>query len=608
MTNDTQIIKNSVVLDNWQTTASGLRYHPIPFTDPLTKTTANLSANFGMSYNGRAQFTFVNSNNNSAINSNFDFSLFTNVDYVEPSTPRFNYGTGTQAIAPVHTIRSALTATDGLIVGGYFASLINRTVFSLGKFSYLGEVANNWPVNTVSVDSGGGFAAQVQKIARDLDGNIVIGGYFDRLHSSFGTVPQIVIKLNPNDGSRVTSFSNTQVEFSTSPQHTDFDIDSDNKIVYVGPIRKYGSDWLSPNSGADRGGIVRINSDGSFDSTFLKGYFDFGGASRNYPSSVLIQDDGKIVVGLVNTNGESAVYRLNDDTIINTKNLIRFNQDGTVDNTFNIAPINGETYTNNARIDGTAPEVRKIIKGLNGDLIIGGYFSSVGGYQCLSLTKLDSTGNANFTSSGDNDFRPRVIDYNIDVTVNDLLLQDDGKIIVVGKFSRWKVNSNSLSVTVNNIVRLNYDGTIDETFVTSVSGFIGAGATQSYGQIDSITKLPDNKFLITGEFTRYHNKTAPGMAILNSDGTYDGATPDKFVGNTTPLQAPWNDNIYRKLNIGGYGENFDFKVENVNNQISLVSRTYPTNFAILDYSIISTYGGVKAGDGTIANSGSSGNS
>ena len=90
--------------------------------------------------------------------------------------------------------------------------------------------------------------------------------------------------------------------------------------------------------------------------------------------------------------------------------------------------------------------------------------------------------------------------------ISDMILQSDGKIVVVGYFSQYN------TVTANYIIRLNSDGTRDTSFNTG-SGF----NSYPYG----IVQQTDGKFVIIGNFTSYNGVSANRIIRLNLDGSVD---------------------------------------------------------------------------------------
>lgn len=83
--------------------------------------------------------------------------------------------------------------------------------------------------------------------------------------------------------------------------------------------------------------------------------------------------------------------------------------------------------------------------------------------------------------------------------------QPDGKILVGGNFDQY------LEVNVGNFMRINPDGSLDETFYL--------GQFDSY--VRAITLQPDGKILVGGDFTDYGGYSVGRFIRLNSDGTND---------------------------------------------------------------------------------------
>jgi len=74
-------------------------------------------------------------------------------------------------------------------------------------------------------------------------------------------------------------------------------------------------------------------------------------------------------------------------------------------------------------------------------------------------------------------------------TVNDMILQSDGKILCGGEFTGYSGASS------NNIIRLNNDGTIDTTFNVG-TGFNGA--------VKTLARQSTENIIVGGAFTTYN--------------------------------------------------------------------------------------------------------
>lgn len=85
-----------------------------------------------------------------------------------------------------------------------------------------------------------------------------------------------------------------------------------------------------------------------------------------------------------------------------------------------------------------------------------------------------------------------------------LAIQADGKVVFPGFFTVAGGASH------NNIFRVNTDGTVDNTFTTSVSG-----------SVNCVAALPDGKLLVGGQFSAVNGVSRSQIARLNADGTLD---------------------------------------------------------------------------------------
>ncbi len=95
----------------------------------------------------------------------------------------------------------------------------------------------------------------------------------------------------------------------------------------------------------------------------------------------------------------------------------------------------------------------------------------------------------------------------------------DGKLVVGGSFSR--LNTNGVTgPTLNQMARFNADGTIDPTFTngTGVSFTLNNTGEES---ISAIVRLSSGKYLVGGNFERFHGVNRTNIVRLNDDGSVD---------------------------------------------------------------------------------------
>lgn len=273
----------------------------------------------------------------------------------------------------------------------------------------------------------------------------------------------------------------------------------DGKIIVAGGFTSWAG--LSVNR------IVRINLDGSLDTTFMN---NIGTGASSTIQVAGLQPDGKIILRSL-TGGTGTKTTFNGVAI---NSVLRLNSDGTRDTAFdsNIGGVGADT-------DGNGPTAIQ----LDGKIIHAGVYTSWNGTSVPRIVRLNSDGTRDNTFS-----------TNLGTSgVNAILIQPDGKIILAG-------NLPSINGTpTNQVVRLNLDGTLDNSFNlnrgTAANGVVRRAALQ-----------PDGKIVVTGTFTNYNNVTAYRIIRLNSDGTID-TTFNSNVGsgiaaNTFAAIAVQDDN------------------------------------------------------------------
>lgn len=251
--------------------------------------------------------------------------------------------------------------TNGNIDSSFSPPMFTTSVLSLsvqpdGKIIAVGGSINRLNPdgsNDVSFDVGTGFYGGpggygLWSTALQSDGKILVGGSF----SSFNGFSQNnLIRLN-TDGSKDESFNigsgfNNNGEFIGS-----IAIQTDGKILVGGDFTTYNG--LSQNK------LIRLNTDGTKDESF-----NIGSGFNGNVRGITIQNDGKILVtGSFNTfNGLTQV------------SLIRLNQNGTKDNTFNI----GSGFNDGAKT---------ILIQNDGKLLVGGTFTKYQGFDSYRFVRL----------------------------------------------------------------------------------------------------------------------------------------------------------------------------------------------------------------------------
>jgi hypothetical protein len=111
------------------------------------------------------------------------------------------------------------------------------------------------------------------------------------------------------------------------------------------------------------------------------------------------------------------------------------------------------------------------------------------------------------------------------------MMHTNGKIVAYGQFNRFD------DVPVGYIVRLNADGTIDQTFNT---GGTGADNFIEYASYNAETK----KYILVGRFRTFNGKPSQNIVLLNEDGTVDeNFVPARFNGGLPTFAKQLNDGL-----------------------------------------------------------------
>jgi len=101
------------------------------------------------------------------------------------------------------------------------------------------------------------------------------------------------------------------------------------------------------------------------------------------------------------------------------------------------------------------------------------------------------------------------------------LMHTDGKILCYGSFPKFD------DATVGRIIRLNADGEIDKTFNPGGAGADDAISSVSYN-------AATNKYVAVGRFKTFNGKPALNMVQLNYDGSVDESFTTKIFGGGLP--------------------------------------------------------------------------
>ncbi len=362
-----------------------------------------------------------------------------------------------------------------------FCALIYFSAIS--GFSQIGTLDNSFLSQDIeNLGDGSGFNSKVRAIVSQQDGKILFGGDFQYYN---GKPINRLVRLNI-DGKIDPTFN---IGNGFNGIVYDIVIQPDQKIIVAGDFTHY--------NGVVVNRIVRLNTNGSIDPTFTS-----GNGFNNSVYDLEYLPDGKIMIA-----GDFTTYKG-----LPRYSIARLNQNGNIDAIFSAgAGLNGK------------PNSIKLLN--NGDFAIGGEFSTYKGVDANNIVFINSNGGISVTISGGLGF---------DGEVKTIEKQYDGKLLIGGSFSSYN------SSVSNNIIRLNTDGTLDNTLA------IGNGFD---GMVEEMLILSNNKILVSGVFSNLDNNPVNTFIKLNLNGTID-PNFDLEIENGQTIGAMFQD-INANVYIGG---------------------------------------------------------
>jgi len=344
---------------------------------------------------------------------------------------------------------------DGkVLVTGTFTVYNGVTVGRIARLNADGSLDHTFNTTGVGANPNSGGNFDIYRVKVLPDGKIMIGGDFSQFN---GIARNRLARLNA-DGSLDKSFT---VGTGVNGSVQSIDAQPDGKVVIGGRFSFY--------NGFNTSSVVRVNADGSRDTSF-----NIGTGADDEVRAVVVQPDGKILVSgfFEGFNG------------LPKNGITRLNADGSNDDSFNVAGVNAV--------------VLSIALQPDGKMIVGGSFTEIAGAtrQCLTRINADGTNDASFspgTSIGGQ-------------VINDIVLQPNGKAVVIGTFTTYNGTPNG------GAIRINADGGLDTNL---------ASTSATDGNANAIAVQTDGKIVIGGTFTSVNGTARKNIARLNADGTLD---------------------------------------------------------------------------------------
>jgi uncharacterized delta-60 repeat protein len=307
--------------------------------------------------------------------------------------------------------------------------------------------------------------SSVSRVAVQSDGKVVVSGPFSYMN---GVARNTLARLSA-DGTLDATFD-PGTGFSNTPP-AQIILQADGKILAAGQFTSY--------NGTAVPGIVRLNTNGSIDSSFSVS-LDLAGRVE----SVAVQPDGKILIGgsFSTVNG------------VARKGVARVDSAGLLDPSFEV-------------VFGNDPTIYQILVEPSGKIIVGGAFSGVHGVPRTNFVRVESNGALDPTFNAGSAGILRSISR-----------QPDGKYVVTEAFA-------------SSLLRRNSDGSVDATFTPPAFNL-----QSSFATIDAVLLLADGSMLVGGEFDNVGSTVRRNLTRLGPNGAlYQPFMPNGVSGRVSSL-------------------------------------------------------------------------
>jgi uncharacterized delta-60 repeat protein/gliding motility-associated-like protein len=429
------------------------------------------------------------------------FLFICSENYAQPGTLDNTFGTGgivTTTISSFSAIGDIAVQPDGKIVAcGVYTDFATSLNSALARYNYDGSLDNSFGTGGIVMENNSG---ELNSIALQNDGKIVVSGVI-----GFPQQDIYIARYNSN-GTLDNTFGTNGKVITQISDHIDFSYDvaiqNDGKILVTG---YYSSSSTGYNSILI---LIRYNSNGTLDNTLgTAGIVTTAiGSSHSYGFEIAIQPDGKILVCGSTNIDNNTYYR---DFLI-----IRYNANGTLDNTFDNDGI--VTLGNGNFLD----QFNSIVVCPDGKIVAGGGSNNnLNNIFLFAICRFNSNGSLD-NSFGNNGII--IMDPNSpDVaTISKIALQGDNKIVAGGFYSNTPVSADFIMLRYNN------SGTLDNIF--GINGIVKT-SINVWDQANTIA-LANNRIYLAGmsyagppptsvKFTiaAYNNCIAQPLVINNVD-------------------------------------------------------------------------------------------
>ena len=366
----------------------------------------------------------------------------------------------------------AIQPDNKILIGGGFTAVNGISRNRIARLNTDGSLDLTFNIGT-------GFDEVVYEVTQQQDGKILVGGNFVFYN---GNLSRRLLRLNSNG-----TFDNTFNVGMGSPDIVkSIVLRTDGKLIIAG-ASTYNDTIIN--------GIAVLNANGS-----IYNGFTYPSSSQGGIEKAILQPNGKIIV-------LGSFYEFNG---LNSESIIRLNEDGSVDNTFSYP-----TNVNNPILSAALQP--------NGKIIIGGVFTNYNGSSQNYIARLNANGTL------DNTF---ISGSAANAQLRAIALQNNGQIMIGGLFTSYNGIGRNRIARLNNCSGTTFS-TISATScnaytapngeVFTSSGTYNVTIPNSAG-CDSVITLNLNINLpssTTINQTACNSFIAPNGTTLTNSGTYN---------------------------------------------------------------------------------------
>jgi uncharacterized repeat protein (TIGR01451 family)/uncharacterized delta-60 repeat protein len=290
-----------------------------------------------------------------------------------------------------------------------------------------------------------------------------------------------------------------------------------NKVLLVGAFTGF-------NNGSNGVGIIRLNTDGTVDTTFNVGGTGVSGSNDTIYCCYIYPDGSGTNTGKILIGGMFEGY---NGTPVSR--IARLNVDGTIDLSFD---PNVYSFTPRYTGPGFNSAPIEILVQPDGKILVGGFFTHFNGVRVNNITRLndDATLDESFNpyTATNRGLSKNITDSKFNTHIEDIVLDSNNNIIIGGVFQFYNGTSS------NNIARLLPNGLIDPSFAVGTgfnNTFLNVPAGSTYGLVRDLD-IDGTKIYVAGDFTAYKGVACDEMIRLFSNGNIDSQGFNLLTGGT----------------------------------------------------------------------------